>query len=204
MSEPSVDRDLLRARLRHVSCSDRAEDKSRRSDLGQTPAQEPIPAAVLVAVIGRPDGPTVILTRRTELLQNHAGEISLPGGRVEPHDAGSLATALREAAEELGLDITKVDILGCLPCYDTVSGFRVRPFVGWLEPPVALQPDEREVAEVFEVPLPYLLNPVNRRQEELVVRGKPYVSHVFEYEGRRIWGATAAILVGVTSFLARG
>lgn len=192
----------MRVCLQQISCTDRELGLPGGSSAPEAAAQEPIPAAVLVAVVGRPEGPTIILTRRTEELQNHAGEIGLPGGRVEPEDAGSLGTALREATEELGLDAEKVEILGCLPTYDTVSGFRVRPFVGWVDPPLELRPDEREVAEVFEVPLGYLLDPANHWEEQTIVDGRSRVFYVLEYGGRRIWGATAAILVELASLLA--
>ncbi|MGH6944945.1 MAG: NUDIX hydrolase, partial [Geminicoccaceae bacterium] len=116
-------------------------------------ANEPRPAAVLVGVVARPDGPAVLLTERTHHLKDHAGQVSFPGGRVEPHDPSIAAAALREAEEEIGLDRAKVDLLGELAPYDTITGFRIHPVVGWIEPPFEPIPDRHEVEDVFEVPL---------------------------------------------------
>lgn len=208
-----LNRELVRDRLGRISCGELAKggDKDlvfanhtghdRVGHPFRQPARQLLAAAVLVAVVGHLSGPTVILTRRTDSLQNHAGEISFPGGRVEAGDVDARKTALREAEEELGLDISKVEVLGCLPPYDTLSGFRVQPVVGWLDPPVDLRPDENEVAEVFEVPLDFLLDPVNHQREQRVHEGESHSFYVLQYEGRRIWGATAGILVGLASFL---
>jgi len=197
-----IRREKVRACLRHISCSDWERGQLRSSLHQKVTVREPVPAAVLVPMVGHPEEPTIILTRRTDELQNHAGEISFPGGRVEPEDSGTLGAALREAREELGLEADKVEVLGCLPPYDTLSGFRVRPFVGWLDPPVELRPDEREVAEVFEVPLGYLLDPANHREEQIRVGSENRAFYVLEYEERRIWGATAGILVELAGLLA--
>ena len=124
-----------------------------------------VPAAVLIGLVGHPDGVSVILTHRQPFLRNHAAEISLPGGSVEPTDEHPAAAALRETFEEVGLPAERVELLGCLAPYMTVSDFRVYPFVGWIEPPVELTVDEREVAEVFEMPLSFVLDPANHRRE---------------------------------------
>lgn len=159
------------------------------------------PAAVLVGLVARTAGPHVVLTKRTPHLADHAGEISLPGGRIEDHDAGPAAAALREAFEEIGLAPDKVQLLGGLRPYDTISGFRVHPVVGWIEPPVAFLPDPFEVAEVFEVPLGFLLDAANHRRDSLMHNGERRHFFVLPYRDRYIWGATAGILVNFARLL---
>ncbi|MCX8032521.1 MAG: CoA pyrophosphatase [Thermoleophilia bacterium] len=160
-----------------------------------------IPAAVLVAVVGVPGDPGVVLTRRTANLENHAGEVSLPGGRVERQDANPRETALRETFEEIGLPPEKVEVLGRLPFYDTVSGFRVAPYVGWVEPPVSFCPDPREVEEIFLLPLALVLDRDCWRREEIVIGNTRREFWVLQYEGRRVWGATAGILTSLAEAL---
>ena len=161
----------------------------------ESPPAQGIPAAVLIGLLGHPEGPSIILTQRTADLSNHPAEISLPGGRVEADDDGPAGAALREAFEEIGLPPEKVEILGCLPPYETVTGFQVYPFVGWIEPPVEFEPDRREVAEIFEVPLSFVLDPANHHRGSIVQAGPRRDFDVLPYPGRRIWGATAGILV---------
>jgi 8-oxo-dGTP pyrophosphatase MutT (NUDIX family) len=166
------------------------------------PSPEPgAPAGVLIGLVGHPGDPHVILTRRTAHLKNHAAEISLPGGRVEAGDAGPEAAALREAFEEIGLAPNRVDVLGCLPPYLTVSQFRVYPFVGWIEPPVRLVIDPYEVEESFEVPLSFVLDQANHHWESAVFAGQRHSFHVLDYPGHRVWGATAGILVNLAEAL---
>jgi 8-oxo-dGTP pyrophosphatase MutT (NUDIX family) len=164
-------------------------------------APQPTPAAVLVGVVDRPRGPAVLLTQRTDHLRDHAGQISFPGGRIEAGDASPAAAALREAEEEIGLDAARVEVLGELGPYDTVTGFRIHPVVGWIEPPFALRLDHYEVADAFEVPLQFVLEPQNQRRHSYrrgpLTRGY----YVLPYEGRFIWGATAGILVNFSSLL---
>jgi len=162
------------------------------------------PAAVLIALVSSPEGPQVILTRRNERLSNHPGEISFPGGRVEPEDEGPVGAALREASEEIGLPTDRVEVLGCLPPYRTVSNFRVRPVVGWVEPPLEFVLDEREVAEVVLVPLSYVLDSANHQRDALVRNGKARSFYVLPYPGHRIWGATAGMLVILAHTLTAG
>ena len=123
---------------------------------------EATPAAVLVPVVNRPDGLTLLLTRRSAQLPDHAGQISFPGGRVEPDDRTLAHAALRETEEEVGLAANRIDVLGELATYETVTGYRVTPVVGWVEPPFTLNPDPIEVAEAFEVPLAFILDPANQ------------------------------------------
>jgi 8-oxo-dGTP pyrophosphatase MutT (NUDIX family) len=156
----------------------------------------------MVGLLARPDGPHVILTRRQASLKNHAAQISLPGGRVEPTDSGPEDTALRETFEEIGLARARVELLGCLAPHMTVSDFRVYPFVGWIEPPVEFVVDSHEVAEVFEVPLSFVLDPVNHHYESAVLDDVEREFWVIPYPGHRIWGATAGILVELARKLA--
>ena len=153
-----------------------------------------VPAAVLIGIVGHVEEPSVILTHRQPFLKNHAAEISLPGGRVEVADEHPAAAALREAFEEVGLASDRVELLGCLRPFMTVTDFRVYPFVGWVEPPVEYVIDTAEVAEVFEMPLGFVLDSANHKRESAFLRGEQHEFYVLDYPGHRIWGATAAIL----------
>jgi 8-oxo-dGTP pyrophosphatase MutT (NUDIX family) len=153
------------------------------------------PAAVLLLVVNRPGEPTVVFTQRTAHLADHAGQISFPGGRMEEGDEGPAHTALREAREEVGIDPALVDILGELPDYHTSTGYRVRPVVGWMEPPLEYAPDPYEVADVFEVPLGFLLETANHRYESAFYKGRLRHYWAMPWQGRFIWGATAGMLV---------
>jgi 8-oxo-dGTP pyrophosphatase MutT (NUDIX family) len=173
----------------------------------------PAAAAVLVPLVARPQGWQVLLTRRTDHLRDHAGQISFPGGRSEADDADAAATALREAEEEVGLPRQQVQVVGALPAYTTITHFVVTPVVAVVQPPLALALDAFEVAEAFEVPLQYLMTPAHHRR------------HVFSHDGEErqflsmpwhgpgadgvpreyyIWGATAAMLRNFYRFLAAG
>ena len=159
------------------------------------------PAAVLIPLIAHPRELTVLFTQRTVELKSHSGQVSFPGGRAEPHDASAEATALRETAEEIGLATARVEILGRLHDYRTRTGYRVTPVVGLVAPPLALAPDPREVAEVFEVPLAFLLDPRNRQRRTREFQGQTVGYFVFEYGKRTIWGATAGMLVNLYRML---
>jgi 8-oxo-dGTP pyrophosphatase MutT (NUDIX family) len=199
-----MNREELRLRLRLAS-SELQPREWLPGDEGHaisTPAAfEYVPAAVLLGLVSRPEGPHVILTKRTDHLTNHAAEISLPGGRIEPDDAGPRAAALREAFEEIGLRPEQVECLGMLPPYNTVTGFRIHPLVGWIEPPVAFTPNLFEVADVFEVPLDFVTDPANHLTDSLLIDGRRRYFYVLPYPGRRIWGATAGILVSFARLL---
>lgn len=159
------------------------------------------PAAVLVPLVNRPDGITVLLTQRTEHLADHAGQISFPGGRVEEGDESREVTALREAEEEIGLPRSRVEILGTLPEYRTVTGFSVTPVVALVEPPFSLKLDAFEVADVFEVPLAFLLDPSNHQRHSYDYHGRRRSYYAMLFQGRFIWGATAGMLINLFQVL---
>ncbi len=159
------------------------------------------PAAVLVPVVVRPTGPTVLLTQRTAHLRDHAGQVSFPGGRCEDGDASPEHTALREAEEEVGLDPDQVEILGRLPEYRTGTGFVVTPVVGFVTPPLNLKLDDFEVAEVFEPPLDFLLDKANHQRQTMEIRGQRHEFWAMPWQGYFIWGATAGMLVTLHRFL---
>jgi 8-oxo-dGTP pyrophosphatase MutT (NUDIX family) len=154
-----------------------------------------IPAAVLVPVIVRETGPTMLLTQRTAHLRDHAGQVSFPGGRCEEGDASPEATALREAEEEVGIAAFQVEILGRLPDYRTGTGFVITPVVGLVTPPLNLKLDDFEVAEVFEPPLDFLLDSANHQRQSIEVRGTRHEYWAMPWQGYFIWGATAGIMV---------
>lgn len=159
-------------------------------------------AAVLVPLVEREDGFSLILTQRTADLKAHAGQISFPGGRMEAGDADAESAALREAWEETGLDPQAVEILGRLDPYKTVTGFDVTPVVGAIRPPLALTPDPIEVAEIFEVPLAFLLDPANhQRHSRALPTGAVRAYYAMPYQDRYIWGATAGMLVNLYEVL---
>lgn len=162
----------------------------------------PTPAAVLVPLVEHSDGFTVLLTQRTEHLAHHPGQISFPGGRLEPADHGDAITcALRETEEEIGLPASRVTILGRLDDYVTGTGFIITPVVGVVTPPVVTTADPFEVAEVFEVPLHFLLDPENHKLHRRVVEGRHRPFWSMTWEQRMIWGATAGMLVNLSDVL---
>jgi 8-oxo-dGTP pyrophosphatase MutT (NUDIX family) len=160
------------------------------------------PAAVLVAVVERPR-PTVILTLRPDTMRKHPGQVSFPGGRIDPEDDGPIAAALREAQEEIGLPPDAVEIVGIADRYRTITGFEVTPVVGVVPAGLPLAPHPGEVAALFEAPLDYLLDPANQRLRQAEYRGVMRSYHEIEWEGRRIWGATAAMIVNLSRRLER-
>ena len=158
-------------------------------------------AAVLVPLVNRAGRLQVLLTQRTPHLDDHAGQISFPGGRVEAHDASREETALRETEEETGLARGAITVLGRLPVYEIPSGFRITPVVGWVEPPFALKPDPFEVAAAFEAPLEHFLEIANYQRRQFHFRGRHRHYMAVPYEGRYIWGATAAMLYSLARLL---
>jgi 8-oxo-dGTP pyrophosphatase MutT (NUDIX family) len=167
------------------------------------PLATPIPAAVLVPIINRPSGLTLLLTQRTAHLRDHAGQVSFPGGRSEPGDASHVATALRESSEEVGIEPAQVEILATLPNYFTGTGFCVTPVVGLVTPPLNLRLDDFEVAEVFEPPLSFLLDPLNYRHHQVEIEGTLRTYWAVPWQGYFIWGATAGMLVSLRDCLLR-
>lgn len=159
------------------------------------------PAAVLFPIVLREASPTVLLTQRTAHLKDHAGQISFPGGRVEPDDVSPVHTALRETEEEIGLPRQHVDVLGFLPEYRTGTGFRVTPVVALVRPPFELQLDPFEVAEAFEVPLGFLLDPANHQQHAMHYRGALRHYYAMPWGEYFIWGATAGMIRSLTQRL---
>lgn len=168
---------------------------------GLRPIEDLTPAAVLVGIVDRSEGMTVILTRRTDHLARHAGQISFPGGHIEPADGSPETAALRETEEEIGLARRHVTVLGRLDTYSTRTGFDITPVVGVVECPFTLAPDAREVAEVFEVPLRFLLNPVNHHRHSRLVAGRKRHYFAMPYGEYYIWGATAGMLVNLYEYL---
>lgn len=155
----------------------------------------PTPAAVLIPLVLRSQGLNVLLTQRTSHLRDHAGQISFPGGRCEPEDASAVATALRESDEEVGIRPSQVEVLGILPDYFTGTGFQVTPVVGAVTPPLNLRLDDFEVADTFEVPLAFFLEPANYRRDSHEYQGTQREYWAVPWQGRYIWGATAGMLV---------
>ena len=159
------------------------------------------PAAVLLPLVTHRAGMTVLFTERTAHLADHAGQVSFPGGRVEPGDRDAVAAALRETEEEIGLAAKSVEVVGSLDVFATSTGFAVTPVVGLVAPPLALTLDAFEVAEAFEAPLGFLFDPANRRRESRMHRGRRREYWVIDYQGHTIWGVTARIVVDLCAAL---
>ena len=168
-------------------------------DLAPAPVTAPpVKAAVLLPIVLR-DEPMLLFTRRTAHLARHSGQVSFPGGRSEPHDLSPVETALRETFEETGIEPGHVSLAGYLDRYRTGTG--IQPVVGVLTPGFVLNPDPREVADVFEAPLGFLLDPANRRIESRLIGGRQRRFYAFTHGEHLIWGATAAIIVGLAQRL---
>ena len=207
---PSVQAEHLRAEaLRQRFQTPPAWEPEHRADHRSTTQRGPTAASVLIAIVQR-DEPTVLLTQRTDHLTDHPGQVSFPGGRAEPEDADAIMTALREAREEIGLEARHVDVIGTLPIYTTTTGFVVTPVVALVHPDFTTQIDPFEVAEVFEVPLAFLMNPANHRRQAMEFAGAmrnflsmPWDGVSADGEPRQyfIWGATAAMLRNFYRFL---
>jgi 8-oxo-dGTP pyrophosphatase MutT (NUDIX family) len=171
-----------------------------RGDYDLNPDQRPktkralAPAAVLMPIVSRAE-PSVLFTRRTLHLPSHAGQVSFPGGRAHANDVSLVDTALRETHEETGIEASFVSIAGFLDSYETGSGYAILPVVGILSEGFTLMPNPDEVAEIFEVPLAFLLDPQNRRRQSREWQGRAREFWAFQYDRHYIWGATAAILV---------
>lgn len=194
--------EALRARFAQTL----AWDPEMSGDSGSRLAAPFRRAAVLIPLVERPGGVTVLLTRRTEHLSSHAGQVSFPGGRAEEFDSSPIETALRETEEEIGLARHHTEIIGVLPDYATVSAYRVTPVVALVAPPFTLQVDPGEVAEAFEVPLAWLMDGMHHQRREISlaqgVGARAFYS--MPYEHYFIWGATAAMLRNLFHFLRAG
>ena len=165
-------------------------------DDARSATAEPVPAAVLIAVTDRPE-PGVILTVRREDMRTHAGQVAFPGGRIDEGEYAA-AAALREAWEELELDPAAVELVGELDGYRTVTGYTVTPVIGVIPPDLPLVPHAHEVADWFEAPLAYLLDGGNCLRQSVLFEGRPRHYYQIDWNGRRIWGATAAMLVNLS------
>ena len=161
-------------------------------------------AAVLVPLVERRGGHTVLLTRRADHLHDHPGQVCFPGGRLDDTDRGPIDAALRETAEEIGLRRESVELAGLLDGYETVTGYGVTPVVAFVRPGFALALDAFEVAEAFEVPLAFFLDEASRRIHSRLRDGRRRYYYAFEYGGRYVWGATAGMLVNLQRRMARG
>lgn len=160
------------------------------------PADRPIlkRAAVLAPIVRRPEGYTMLLTQRTADMPTHAGQIAFPGGRIQAEDDGPVGAALRETFEEVGVEPRFVTPLGALSPYETVTGYAVAPIVAYVDPGFTLRPDPREVADIFETPLSFLMNPANHERHERDWQGQKRAYYVMPFENRFIWGATAGMI----------
>ncbi len=176
-------------------------DESRKPRL-RSGATGLVPASVLVPIVVRDSGPTMLLTERTAHLNDHAGQVSFPGGSSEPEDIDAVATALRESKEEIGLDRSHVEVIGRLPDYPTITGFNVVPIVALVLPPFTLTLDAFEVAEAFEVPLDFLFDPANHERREIAMDGVVRHFLAMPYGSHFIWGATASMLRNLYLFMA--
>lgn len=187
----------LTERLRRALEYGHAKDIiTERQDLRVSREQVHNPAAVLIAITDRPE-PGVILTQRASHLRNHAGQVALPGGRIDEDDQDAFAAALREAEEEVALPPNQVKIVGLTDAYKTFTGFDILPVLGVIPPDLPLYPHEDEVASVFEVPLSFLLSPANHERKLIEFEGANRHFYEMWWEGYRIWGVTAAIFVNL-------
>jgi 8-oxo-dGTP pyrophosphatase MutT (NUDIX family) len=154
------------------------------------------PAAVLIAITDRAE-PGVILTLRREHMRTHAGQVAFPGGRLDPGE-DAVAAALREAHEELGLEPSAAEVIGEMETYRTVTDYLVTPVIAVVPPDLPLYPHEHEVADWFEAPLEHLLDPANQQRRSALFRGRERHYYEIDWNGRRIWGATAAMIVNLS------
>jgi len=198
--------DDLRARLTTcLSLPPSAGTTRKRGDFDLNPVGgEPLdrvrdlrPAAVLVAIIERAAGLQVLFTRRADHLSAHPGQVSFPGGRAHEDDADEIATALRETEEEVGLRREFVRVAGALDPYETGTGFSIKPIVGFVREGFVLVPDTSEVAEIFEVPLRFLMDPTNHERHMGVWQGRERHYYAMNFDGHYIWGATAGMLINL-------
>jgi len=161
-------------------------------------------AAVMVPLVERPEGLTVLLTQRASHLKNHPGQISFPGGRIEPQDAGPWEAALRETREEIGLEASFASLAGYLHDHMVLTGYLITPAVAFVQPGFTLKLDLTEVEDVFEVPLEFVLDPANHVPRQRLFAGHEFLTHDIPYGNRHIWGATAGMLLSLCRLLREG
>jgi len=200
--------------IRHRFASPPAWRPELRADMRVLyPERAPRVASVLIPLVAHVDGVRVLLTVRTAHLNDHAGQISFPGGRVESGDADAIATALRETQEEIGIPAARIDVIGTLPEYLTATGYKVTPVIGLVDPPLTPMLDAFEVSEVFEVPLAFLMDPANHERRVVVTGDTARTFYAMQYSrpdagagapNYFIWGATAAMLRNLYHFLRAG
>jgi 8-oxo-dGTP pyrophosphatase MutT (NUDIX family) len=201
-------RSFLRSKLKQTDeSSDRAAPLRGDFDLNpHVPSREERklrPAAVLVPIVERAGGATILFTKRADTLQAHAGQVSFPGGRIEESDGGSVAAALRETEEEIGLSRDFVEVVGFLDRYETGTGFAITPVVSVVREGFKIVSDPSEVAAVFETPFDFLMNPVNHERHSREWQGRTRHFYAMPYDGQYIWGATAGMLVNLYERLSR-
>jgi 8-oxo-dGTP pyrophosphatase MutT (NUDIX family) len=167
----------------------------RQKKLARHFPENPVPAAVLMPIVDRPDGMTMLLTQRASQMARHPAQISFPGGRLEQEDPDFASAALREANEEIGLDPARVQVFGYLPDHLVISGFRVTPVLGIVSPPFSLELNPAEVAGVFEVPLAHVLDSANHKARMRRIGDEDMLLYDIPWEGQNIWGATAGMLL---------
>ncbi|MDR6869883.1 8-oxo-dGTP pyrophosphatase MutT (NUDIX family) [Bosea sp. BE125] len=177
----------------------RGDHEMQPEDLQSEPFAMPdeataIQAAVLIGIVARPEGPTVLLTQRAAALRSHSAQIAFPGGRVDAVDGSPVVTALREAEEEIGLPRQQVRMLGFLDAYLTGTGYRIVPVVALIEPPFSLTINRHEVDEAFETPLAFLLDPANHHREGRLWEGRYRTYYAMPFGDHYIWGATAGMI----------
>ncbi len=214
MSEVSADLELRERILRRFAGSTPQHeladwrllgvDAERSRRLARYFPPDPVPAAVLMPLVDRPGGLTVLLTQRASQLARHAAQISFPGGRLEHSDADVASAALRETREEIGLEPARVQVFGYLPDHLVISGFRVTPVLGLVSPPFTLELNPAEVAGVFEVPLSHVLDSANHKARLRRVGDEDLLLYDIPWEGQNIWGATAGMLLTFTRMLNEG
>ncbi len=192
-------REQLLASLKPLNACDEDSRGGGDHDLNpdRVPDQNTKAAAVLVPIVARDTGPTVLLTVRTQHLRAHAGQVSFPGGRTDEGDASAIETALREAQEEVGLKSSDVELLGLLDNYQTGTNYLVTPVVAWVAPDIELTLNKNEVAHAFEIPLDFVLNPIHHGIESRSYQGRTRRYYVFRYQEFFVWGATAGMLMNL-------
>lgn len=206
LSFPAFSAGDFAERVRHMppDAGDVTGDHSLNPDFHQAMVTAKMrDAAVLVPVVDRGPEATVLLTRRTDTLRKHSGQIAFPGGAIDAEDRTVENAALREAHEEIGLAGERAEILGHMPRYLTGSGFSITPVLAVVSAPLDLRPNPDEVADIFEVPLSFLMNPANHRRESRLFNGRERFYYAMPYHERFIWGVTAGIIRGIYERLYR-